>query len=51
MSPPSATFWKNSSSLLEPSTVAQPGAAGVSYEFDADSTRAVVNSSEPISET
>ena len=47
MSPPSATLAKNSSSLPEASTPAQPGAAGVSLELEAESIRALANSSVP----
>ena len=34
MSPPAATLPKNSSRIFAPSTAAQPGAAGVSFEFE-----------------
>src|SRR5665647_283452 len=50
-SPPWEILLKNSSSTLVLSTVAQPGAAGVSFEFDADSTIAVANWSSPREET
>jgi len=42
---------KNSSITIEPSTVAQPGAAGVSFEFEADSIRAAANWSSPSEST
>ena len=50
-SPPSATLAKNSSSLPDASTPAQPGAAGVSLLLDADSISALANWSLPRLET
>lgn len=42
---------KNSSRTIEASTAAQPGAAGVSLELDAEAMRAFANSSSPREET
>ena len=46
-SPPAATLPKNSSRIFLPSTAAQPGAAGVSFEPSAESIRALANWSSP----
>ena len=42
---------KNSSRTMEASTAAQPGAAGVSLELEAESMSALANSSLPREET